>query len=104
MATIKINHSAVINASGRCDSAKQYINNTKNKVNSTNYSLDSQVKARANISNRLNYVANNLSDISNRINSIQNVCNNGAIGYKNVDQNLSRKAVAIHNTSVAKFK
>ena len=104
MATIKINYTAVLNASGKCDTAKQNVQNTKDKVNSINNTLDSQIRQRANIANRLNNVSNNLSDIKSRINSIQNVCNNAARGYQNLDGNLSNKAAKIDSSMVSKFK
>lgn len=104
MANFRINCSQVLNSSGRCDNAKNNIQNAREKVAYTNSVLDNQIKQRDNIYNRLNNVSNNLEDIKKRVSSIQNVCNNSARNYQNIDKTISKKAVSIKNSTVGRFK
>ncbi len=104
MANVKINPSSVLSVSGKCDTAKQNIQNARNKVASTNQSLNGQIRQRANIATHLNKVASNLDDIKSRVNSIQSTCNNSAKRYSNTDNDLKRKAQNINNSKLAVFK
>ena len=104
MANIKINPSSVLSVSGKCDSAKQCVQNARNQAVATNSVLNGQIRQRANIAARLNKVASNLDDVKSRINAIQATCNNGARNYSNTDSSLKTKAQNISNSNVAKFK
>ena len=104
MASIKINPSSVLSVSGKCDSAKQSVQNARNQAVATNSALNGQIRQRANIAARLNKVASNLDDVKSRINAIQSACNNGARAYSNTDNSLKNKAKNISNSNVAKFK
>lgn len=104
MASIKINPSSVLAASGKCDSAKQSVQNARNQAAATNSVLNGQIRQRANIAARLNKVASNLDDVKSRINAIQTTCNNSARTYSNTDNSLKQKAHNISNSNVARFK
>lgn len=95
MAVIKINHSNVIAASGRCDNAKHNISAAKSTIYSVGNQLDNNIKCRCNIDGRIKNICASLDDISNRIVSIKNVCVDGANRYKNVDAWQRQKANAI---------
>ena len=88
MSRTKINVSAVIDAYRQISSAKTYVSSAKSSFTQTKNSIDSKIKNRSNIRNRLDTVQRQLSNIDSKIGRIRSTVQSGASQYRSTDDKV----------------
>ncbi len=88
MSRTKINVSAVIDAYGQISSAKTYVSSAKSSFTQTKNGIDSKIKNRANIGNRLDIVQSQLSNIDSKIGRIRSTVQSSANQYRSTDDKV----------------
>lgn len=88
MSRTKINVSAVIEAYRQISSAKTYVSSAKSSFTQTKNSIDSKIKNRSNIGNRLNTVQRQLSNIESKMGRIRSTVQSGANQYRSTDDKV----------------
>lgn len=88
MSRTKINVSAVIDAYRQISSAKTYVSSAKSSFTQTKNSIDSKIKNRSNIRNRLDTVQHQLSNIDSKIGRIRATVQSGANQYRSTDEKV----------------
>lgn len=88
MSRTKINVSAVINAYQQISSAKTYVGSAKSSFTQTKNSIDSKIKNRSNIRNRLDTVQQQLSSIDSKIGRVRSTVQSGANQYRSTDDKV----------------
>ncbi len=89
MSRTKINVTAVIDAKRNVNSAKSNIINVRSQFSQTKNSIDSKIKNRANIRNRLNTVQNQLLNIDNKISRIGSTVQSGVNRFDKTDRTIN---------------
>jgi len=100
-----INVGAVLDATVRINSAKASISNARSSFNQTKNSVDSKIKNRSNIRERLNNVNRQLADIYSNVNRIGSTVQSGAYQYRATDKKVEamkkQVCVSIQSKAVA---
>lgn len=92
MSKIEINIRNVICSSIKIDEAKKETADAKTALHATACFIDSQIRARENLNQRLNQICNNISRIEVQMGRIDTVVSNGASQYRSVENQALWKA------------